>query len=144
MNIRLIIENDLPACAKLFQMTFNSTPWNENWAYEDALSRISDNFSSPKFIGFLAEQDSLLGFVLGNLQRYESRFDFELKEMCVKPIRQRLGIGSSLLVELQRYLQEKSVNSIFLLTAKDSFASKFYEKNKFRDAYKIKVMVNKK
>ena len=143
MDVRKIQKADLPACANLFTETFNASPWNERWSHEDTLLRISDNFHSPGFVGTLAEDDALLGFALGNLQRYESHYEFELKEMCVMPSRQGKGIGTTLLRNLKQHLKDIGVLSMYLLTARDTDAAIFYERNGFRDARRVKVMVSR-
>ena len=131
MQIREFETTDLDDCAALFASVFNGEPWNESWRFEDARMRIGDIAAAPKFIGLVMSNRELLGFVVGNVIRIESDNIFELKEMCVRTEKQRLGLGTQLLNELKRRLPEFGVDSIFLQTSHEKPAFQFYLKNGF-------------
>ena len=61
-------------------------------------------------------EGELLGFAVGHLERSGSDDHFLLKEMCVRPSRQRKGHGTGLLRALAEYLDD--VPHWYLLTAR--------------------------
>ena len=139
--IRTVIGDDLDACASLYVETFNAPPWNESWRTADAAQRLGDLIATPRAVGAcLTDADGeLLGFAIGHLERSEAEDHFLLKEMCVRGQEQRQGHGTRLLEALAERLGE--VRHWYLLTARDSDASAFYERNGFRPAGRMGVFV---
>ncbi len=131
----------LDACVSLYVETFNAPPWNESWQVEDATQRLSDFLATPRAHGVcLADSDErLLGFALGHLERSGADDHFLLKEMCVRNSQQRQGHGTRLLDALTERVAY--ARHWYLLTARDSDASAFYERNGFRPAGRMAVFV---
>jgi aminoglycoside 6'-N-acetyltransferase I len=136
-----LTSGDLAACASLYVETFNAPPWNESWRAEDATQRLGDFLATPRALGIsLSDSDDrMIGFVLGHLERSGTEDHFLLKEMCVRTSDQRQGHGTTLLDALSDRL--RGVRHWYLLTARDSNASAFYEKNGFRPAGRMSVFV---
>lgn len=139
--ISTLTGNDLDACVSLFVKTFNAPPWNESWQAEDAVQRLSDFVATPRSHGvcLVDSDDRLLGFALGQVERSGTEDHFLLKEMCVRTSQQRQGHGTRLLAALTELLP--NVRHWYLLTARDSSASAFYESNGFRPAGRMSVFV---
>lgn len=131
----------LGACVALYVDTFNAPPWNESWKAEDAAQRLGDSLATPRAHGVCSRDSDgeLLGFAVGHLERSGVDDHFLLKEMCVRPSRQREGHGTRLLGALAKHLED--VRHWYLLTARDSDASAFYERNGFRPAGRMGVFV---
>jgi GNAT superfamily N-acetyltransferase len=87
----------------------------------------------------VASDGDLLGFALGNLERSGHEDHFLLREMCVRTTRQRQGHGTALLQALGDQMPD--VRHWYLLTARNSDASAFYQKNGFRPAERMAVFV---
>lgn len=117
------------------------TVLNESWKAEDAAQRLGDFLATPRAHGVcLRDSDGeLLGFAVGHLERSGVDDHFLLKEMCVRTSRQREGHGTRLLGALAKHLGD--VRHWYLLTARDSDASAFYESNGFRPAGRMGVFV---
>lgn len=139
--ISTLTRDSLPACASLYVETFNAPPWNESWRTEDATLRLGDFLGTPRAHGVrLSDSDDrLVGFALGHLERSGAEDHFLLKEMCVRTSEQRRGHGTELLEALADRLG--GVRNWYLLTARNSDASAFYEKNGFRPAGRMGVFV---
>ncbi|MEV0136433.1 GNAT family N-acetyltransferase [Dactylosporangium sp. NPDC050688] len=139
--ISTLTEQDLNPCALLFVATFNAPPWSESWRVEDATQRLADFLATPRAhgVGLRAQDGELLGFAIGHLERSGVVDHFLLQEMCVRPARQRHGHGTALLEALADRLP--GVHHWYLLTARDSDASVFYQKNGFRPAGRMAVFV---
>lgn len=133
MRYREIKQIDLEKCAELYSKVFSSEPWNEPWDIEIAFKRLSHFYESKGFIGILAEDENVMGLVLGNYEPFHKGDVFYLREMCVDTTQQRSGIGEELLNKLERVLNKESIKSMYLATEKDIPAASFYKKNGFRE-----------
>ena len=138
--IRTLSSDDLAACVSLYVETFNGPPWNESWQVVDATQRLSDFLATPRAQGVCLTDSSerLVAFALGHLERSGSEDHFLLKEMCVRTAQQGQGHGTLLLEALADRLEARHW---YLLTARQSNASAFYEKNGFRPAGRMGVFV---
>lgn len=132
MIIRLLTEDDLLACARLYSQVFSSSPWNEPWSEEAALQRLRHFYHCRGFVGFIAHEDSLKGFVLGNREPFHSGQLFYLREMCVDAKKQNTGCGSQLLERLQDELSRREVRAMYLTTEREIDAAAFYQKRDFK------------
>lgn len=74
----------------------------------------------------------------GHLERSGSEDHFLLKEMCIRAAHQGQGHGTLPFEALTNRLQTRHW---YLLTARQSTASAFYEKNGFRPAGRMGVFV---
>jgi ribosomal protein S18 acetylase RimI-like enzyme len=139
--IRQLTSNDLDACVALYVETFNAPPWNESWGRDDARRRLGDFLATPRSLGLGLYEDgeNLLGFALGHEERSGPEDHFLLQEMCVRAAQQRHGHGSKLMTSLTQTLAH--VRHWYLLTARESSASAFYEKHGFRPAGRLGVYV---
>ncbi|MEH1124973.1 GNAT family N-acetyltransferase [Micromonospora sp. CPCC 206061] len=139
--ISALTKRDLAACSSLYTETFNAAPWNESWRLEDATQRLRDILATPRVLGVSVStsEGELVGFALGHLERYASDDHFLLQEMCVKPARQRQGVGTALLEALRDRMPE--VRHWYLVTMRDGVAAEFYKKNGFRPAGRTGILV---
>ena len=139
--ITTLTSEALGACVALYVETFNAPPWNESWNAEDAAQRLGDFLATPRAHGVCSRDSDgeLLGFAVGHLERSGADDHFLLKEMCVRTSMQRKGHGTRLLDALAEHLGD--VRHWYLLTARDSDASAFYERNGFRPAGRMGVFV---
>ena len=53
MTHRLITKNDIGKCASLFCRVFSAWPWNEPWAEDGALKRLSHFYESKGFFWYV-------------------------------------------------------------------------------------------
>lgn len=141
MEYRSIQVEDLPRCAEVFASVFNRDPWNENWTEAAVLIRLQEIFDTPGFQGVLTlQQEEVIGFALGSIERWDQEKHFNLKEMCVKTDHQRSGIGKALMNTLEDRLTELEVGKIYLQTLRGSSAEEFYEKCGFYVSTKVIMM----
>ena len=93
-NLRPICPSDLAACASLYASTYNAPPYNERWELSAAERRLGEIQRTPGSFGLVTVEDgSVIGFVLGYSQQWEDRRHFYVKDMLVRPDRQRRGVG---------------------------------------------------
>lgn len=131
----------LPGCASLYVDTFNAPAWNESWTRPAAQQRLGDYLATPRSVGvcLVEDEDQVIGFALGHLERSSDDDHFLLQEMCVRPDLQRQGHGTRLLHGLEQRIRE--VVHWYLLTARDGDAAAFYQRNGFRPAVRMGVLV---
>ncbi|MDZ8109610.1 MAG: GNAT family N-acetyltransferase [Nostoc sp. DedQUE12a] len=122
----------LDRCAYLYVEVFNSEPWNEQWSFNTARTRLFEIINTPGFVGFVFKQDELLGFLAGYCKQGQKSKSFYLEEICVLPNKQRQGIGTKLLNKLMDTLIYIEVNRVYLLTNKDAQAETFYTKHGYQ------------
>ena len=132
MLIRLLTSADLLSCSKLYAEVFSLPPWNEPWSEAAALERLSHFYHCQGFVGFIAHEDSLKGFVLGNREPLHSGQIFYLREMCVDAKKQNTGCGSQLLGRMQDELSLHAVRAMYLTTEREIDAAAFYQKRDFK------------
>ncbi|KAB8334586.1 GNAT family N-acetyltransferase [Scytonema tolypothrichoides VB-61278] len=130
----------LDDCANLYVEVFNTEPWNEQWTIETARLRLFEILNTPGFIGFVFQQDEVLGFVAGYCEQMQKGKGFYIKEICTRSDKQRLGIGTKLLNQLMNTLTAMEVTTIYLVTMKDGQAEAFYTTNGYQRSQKLIVM----
>ncbi len=136
-----IDHDDLVECSELFVSIFKDPPWNEDWNIENAFERLNDFLVSPNTIALKAEvENKIIGFLMGEIQRWDKNKVFYLKEMCVITSIQRQGVGKAMMAKLENKLTEKQVGEIFLITHRDSAPSEFYSSLEFDENPSIMVM----
>ena len=141
MNFTSIDRDNLSECVGLFVRVFNNAPWNESWSHEAATQQMDDCFRTPGFYGLIATIDEeALGFALGFVQRWDEIRHFHLKEMCVATERQRHGVGTALLHQLEDQLKSQGVQRLYLQTARETPAQSFYQNNGFGVSSRIITM----
>lgn len=108
---------------------FQSPPWSETWKESWALERLDIIFRSQGFCGFVAlENDSAVGAIFSRLASFKGKKELEVVEMYVSINDQREGIGAALMQKTEQYAQSKNIQSIVLLTDKNTYAKSFYTK----------------
>ena len=93
---------------------------------------LNDFFHNKKFVGYVAvENGDLIVGLFAHEKIWWNNSEVFIEEMFVNPEYQGKGIGTSLLLEVEKYIKEKGLAGITLSTNKYAPAPKFYEKNGF-------------
>jgi len=138
MSIRKIHKIDIEALAELYVSVFSSPPWNETWEISWAVTRLTEIYESPGFVGFIYEQnDEFVGGILGRSLSFKGRREFEILEFFVSSKEQQSGVGSGLLQELESFLKINGYKYTTLITAKNSDAERFYNKRGYKSSSKM-------
>lgn len=124
--------DDLEDGAELYRTVFNRPPWNDEWTVETARNRLSEILETPGYRGYKASlEGELVGFVVGNLEQWDTGRRFFVEELCVHPDDQQRGIGTRLVERLIDELRDADVERAYLVTMTDGSARSFYESNGF-------------
>jgi len=65
--------------------------------------------------------------ILGNIKPFKGQTEFEIYEIYVDPLLQGKGVGSKLILHLQKVLANNNVHQTTLLTRKSTAAFEFYK-----------------
>ncbi|MWV41382.1 GNAT family N-acetyltransferase [Natrialba sp. INN-245] len=123
---------DLADGARLYRDAFNEPPWDDEWTLETARTRLSQLLETPGARGYAARlEDDLAGLVVGTEEWWDDGSKFYVRELCVDPAHQRRGVATALMDHLAEALRRAGVDSIYLLTLRDTPAHAFYEKRGF-------------
>lgn len=132
MLIRKMENKDIAGCAEILCAVYNNELWMCRWNKETAIEYLNDFFDNKKFVGYVAEENgNLIAGLFAHEKIWWNNSEVFIEEMFVNPEYQGKGIGTSLLLEVEKYIKEKGLAGITLSTNKYAPASKFYEKNGF-------------
>ena len=138
---RIIQPTDYPACAHTLIAAFKEAPWNENWTFESAHTRIAEMMASPMSRGYVIwDEGTIVAMCIGRIMTYLDFKELFVDELSVHPSYQKQGLGGKLLAFAKEALQAEGVFDMVLNTEKGSPAVKFYEKNGFNPLDKIVMM----
>lgn len=130
---RAITRENIDLFVPLYTAVFNAPPWHDGWSHEAACERLRSLADCPAFDGeSLWEGDAPLAMALGRRERWVQGWHFHLKELCVHPDRQGLGLGRQVLSALEARLAGAQVQRVFLETG--ARARPFYESLGYRTA----------
>ncbi|NQU42375.1 GNAT family N-acetyltransferase [bacterium] len=126
MEIRLIEKTDLPEVVTILMAVYNGEAFGEGWTEETAGLRIRDLYETPGFLGLVYEAEGQVqGFVLGHVERGPRDRRFFIREMCVRPDRQRQGIGTNLVRALLEDLVKHDISALYIYSATGAVENDF-------------------
>ena len=141
MRIRELRETDISPCADILCSVYNNELWMCRLTKEVAESYLRDFFRHSKFVGYVAEEESVIvGGLFAHEKIWWNNSEVFIEEMFVTPCRQGCGVGTLLLKEVEKYIEDKSLGGITLSTNKYAPAPKFYEKNGFVNCEHVMFM----
>ncbi len=143
MNIRIARESDFEVVQDLNHQLFvsdseHSNDLNTNWPYEDeGIVYYKKRIAAEGGVCFVAEiDDEIVGYVIGgwshiNFSAYKGERG-ELENIYVLEGHRKSGVGSALMVELEKWFKEKGAEYVMVNAfAKNAGAIAFYEHEDF-------------
>lgn len=129
-------ENKISMCADTLIKAFKEQPWNEDWTFEQAYTRLDELMSARVSRGYIVldrEEKTVVGMVIGRIMTYMSKKELWLDEVSIHPNYQRKGIGTRMIEYVKRELKEEKeeISNIVLTTMRGYPSVGFYEKNGF-------------
>ena len=141
MNVRVMKETDIPACADILCSVYNNELWQCRWSRETAIEYLTDFFRMQKFVGYVLESDSIvMGGIFAHEKVWWNNSEVFVEEMFVEPELQRKGYGTRLLNQVEDYIAKKELAGMTLSTNRYAPAPLFYKKNGFVDCEHILFM----
>ena len=125
-----LTETHLDGCARVLVAAFNAEPWNDRWTRETAREELAWTLGVPGYAGLVCLDDGgVAAFATGYREPDDLRKVYYLKTFCVRPDAQGTGVGSEVLGDLREYLDAMGVDTIYLLTRRDTPAERFYARH---------------
>ena len=130
---RKIGTSEFPQIKELFTSVFTRDPWNDDWSDERQLNLyLMDLIAQSNSLTYgLYDEDILIGLSMGRIKHWYSGTEYCIDEFCVRTDRQKNGIGTYFLGEIQNHMRELGLVHIYLQTESDVPAYAFYQKNGF-------------
>ncbi|WP_227396208.1 GNAT family N-acetyltransferase [Jeotgalibacillus aurantiacus] len=136
-----ITAENVRQAAQVYCDVFTGDPWYEDWSLEDAEQRLKEISETPRFTGFIVfEKEAPAGLIAGNARHSYQGPAYYLAEFCIHPDFQGQGLGAGMLQHLEKELKKQGIVSIFLLTADNSGAERFYKRQGYEVNEKRIVM----
>ena len=133
--IREIDSKSIKHIKELFLDVFTNEPWNDEWESDSqALFYIEDLICNRNSLTFgLYEEDELIGVSMGYVYNWWQGKEYYIKEFCISRSKQSKGYGKKFLSEIEEYLRNKDISTIWLTTEKTVAAYNFYINNGFNE-----------
>jgi ribosomal protein S18 acetylase RimI-like enzyme len=134
--LELFKKPDISRCVRLFIDVFSDEPFKFGWLTEEGTSRyFRDITHTPGFLGFkYTDGSGIIGFCLGCVSDYYGTAQYDIKEIAVDTQKQRQGIGSIMLNEIESYLIKSNISSITLMTDITIPAYGFYTRRNYQQS----------
>ncbi len=135
MDYRVMKQEDFKNCALSLMKAFKEEPWNEEWTYEQAYTRIDEIMSARVSRGYVIyDGEVVVSMLCGRIMTYLGFKELWVDEFSVHPDYQRKGIGTSMMQYVREQLkqEQEKISYIVLNTEKGYPSVKFYEANGFK------------
>jgi len=97
------------------------------WTHDSAYKRIHQVFTMEGSLCLVTRlNSSIVGFLMGYVEQFDDLQAYNLAEIVVSLDKQGSGIGTQLMLELERRLKELNVKMIQLDSESDSMHKHFY------------------
>ena len=118
---------------RLYADIFMNEPWNDDWSDDARLQQyIRDLIGNNNSLTIgMFENDMLIGLSMGSILHWYSGIEYYIFEFCIKREKQRQGMGTVFLEQIEEYIKKKQVSHIVLQTERAVPAFRFYRKNGF-------------
>lgn len=135
LHLRELTIHNIEMIKTFFTGVFTKEPWNDDWSDRDQLhAYITDLIGNRCSLALgLFENDRMVGLSMGNIKHWYTGTEYYIDELCIKTEEQGRGLGTVFLEEIERFIMEKGVTQIFLLTERTVPAYEFYKKNGYAE-----------
>jgi len=125
---RIMTEADIEKVIPLFIDHYNNYEDGE-WTYETTYKRIHQVWSREDALCFILEKDEeVLGFVMGYFEQYDDIKAYDLVEIVIEHQCQNQGIGTTLMLEVEKRVKAAGGAMIQLQAVNDEMHERFYGK----------------
>ena len=117
-------------CVELFIETYNCAPWFNKWTLETAERYLQELINNKRFAGFILwRENNIIGAAFCHEKTWWNNDELYIDEFFIDPHFQRKGYGKIIFNVVEKYVEERRLSSITLLTDRKKPAFDFYNKN---------------
>jgi len=142
VQIRKPRRKDLKEVADIYMEEFSKPPYSEKWSFKIAFEKIK-YFLKTDDIFVALVNSKVIGFIVCNFNFWFPGKTIFIEELAIREKFQGKGIGKKLLKYVEDYYTERGVESIVLLSNKNSKAYDFYKNLNYK-VEKENVFMGKK
>jgi len=134
MGVRRLEERDISAVIPLYLEYYNGQEGG-CWTEETVYKRIHQVWSrEDSYCLLLTMGEQIAGFAMGYMEQYDDLVAYDLVEIVVAADRQKQGLGTRFMLELERRVKAEGAAMIQLQAVNDEQHQRFYNKLKYGDA----------
>lgn len=138
MVIRLIQEEDLPACGRIYAEAFSVAPYTGVWKFKEATEMLSGLLDrDPDSCWCIEKDDEVAGFVF--CTQFGS-FRATIQEFAIDPRFQKKGLGSSLMEHALAEFRYRGLQTVDLIVNREAPAYQMYRDFGFQQPERYMVM----
>jgi len=139
MIIRLVREEDLAACGRIYAEAFSAPPYRERWNMDDAAEMLAGLLArDPESCWCVEEGEQIIGFAFCT---QFGKWRATIQEFAISPSHQRQGIGTSLMLHVLALFRARGVRSADLVVNRHAGAFGFYQKLGFHQPRDYTLMI---
>ena len=134
-ELTMYLDSDFEDCVRIYVDAFTAPPLSYDFVTKEKAWRyIKDLINTPGFLGYTYRVDGeIAAFIFGTLDNYFEGTMYHVKEFAVLSEKQRGGIGSQVMAQLEIKLAGYGVEAISLHTSRSLPAFGFYQKNGYEE-----------
>ena len=126
MNCRPMTEADINRVIPLY-MDYYNTCEDGSWTRETTYKRIHQVWSREDSMCLIAqEREQIVGFAMGYYEQYDDLKAYDLVEIVIDRHKQRRGLGTAFMRELENWVRRDGGASIQLQAVNDAMHERFY------------------
>lgn len=141
MIIRLVTDEDIDECGRIYAAAFSTPPYKDVWTPEGAAGMLHGLFERDPDNCWCVELDAdIVGFAFCTTF---GDFRATIQEFAVSPNHQKHGIGTALMEYVLNQFRSKRLLAVDLVVNKHAPALRLYEKFGFRHPENYTLMIRK-
>lgn len=138
ITYRQMQKEDIEKITPLFIEYWNST--GDKWTPELVYRRIWQVLGSPDSYCMIAKDgDNIIGFAMGRFETFYDLTAYNLVEIIVASEYQKNGIGTKMMVKLEKEVAGMGADMVQLKSVNDEMHEHFYDKLGYKDASNLKL-----
>lgn len=127
VTYKIMQKEDIDSVIPLFMEYWNGT--GDQWTYDLVYKRIWQVLGSPDSYCLMAfEGENVVAFAMGRMETFFDLTAYNLVEIVVAKNYQNKGIGTQLMLELEKRVKQLGVSLIQLSAVNDDMHEHFYGK----------------
>ncbi|MDM9620596.1 acetyltransferase [Rhizobium sp. AC44/96] len=135
IDVRRVSQAEARQGASIIVKAYAEPPWDEDWSLQKAASRLDELMNTPGCIAIAAfKEEEIIGFAFGLPHTSAIGRGLQIAEVAILPQHQRQGIGSRLLLSLEKEASHFGYVHLWLVSRQAGGAAHYYQANGYRQS----------